>query len=54
MADKPASKQEPPPLPLPEPPPGYQPSVGRKLFMIALCIIGLIIVWTYYFKYSKP
>ncbi len=55
MADKSVSKQEPPPLPSAEKPPGYQPSLGRKLFMIALCIIGLIIVWSYYFIYSgKP
>jgi hypothetical protein len=31
-------------------PQGYQPSVGRKLFMLGLCIVGLIIIWTYYFK----
>jgi hypothetical protein len=30
-------------------PAGYQPSVGRKLFMLGLCIVGLIIVWVYYF-----
>ena len=28
--------------------PGYQPSLGRKLFMFGLCIVGLIIVWTVY------
>ena len=28
--------------------PGYQPSLGRKLFMLGLCIVGLIIVWTVY------
>jgi len=38
----------------PEKPQGYQPSLGRKLFMLALCIIGLIIVWTYYFRVMKP
>ena len=30
-------------------PPGYQPSLGRKLFMLGLCIAGLIFVWTYYY-----
>ena len=33
---------------------GYQPSVGRKLFMLGLCIVGLIIIWTYYFHLQKP
>jgi hypothetical protein len=37
-----------------EQPKGYQPSLGRKLFMLGLCIIGLIIVWTYYFHIQKP
>jgi len=35
-------------------PKGYQPSLGRKLFMLVLCIAGLIIVWTYYFHLQKP
>jgi len=35
-------------------PKGYQPSLGRKLIMFALCLIGLIIVWTYYFRFAKP
>jgi len=35
-------------------PKGYQPSLGRKLFMLVLCIAGLIIVWTYYFRLQKP
>jgi hypothetical protein len=30
-------------------PAGYQPSFGRKLFMLGLCIVGLIVVWVYYF-----
>jgi hypothetical protein len=30
-------------------PQGYQPSTGRKLFMLVLCIVGLIVVWTYYY-----
>jgi hypothetical protein len=37
------SNQQPPPAP------GYQPSLGRKLFMFGLCIAGLIFVWTYYY-----
>jgi hypothetical protein len=37
-----------------EKPAGYQPSVGRKVFMLVLCIVGLIVVWTYYFKSQKP
>ncbi|MBZ5606840.1 MAG: hypothetical protein LAP38_01170 [Acidobacteriia bacterium] len=40
----------PPKPPEKSPPPGYQPSLGRKLFMLGLCILGLIIVWTYYFR----
>jgi len=28
--------------------PGYQPSPGRKLFMLGLCIVGLILVWAFY------
>ena len=35
--------------PAPNESPGYQPSLGRKLFMLGLCILGLIIVWTVYF-----
>jgi hypothetical protein len=35
-------------------PKGYQPSLGRKLFMLAICIVGLILVWTYYFHLQKP
>jgi hypothetical protein len=33
---------------------GYQPSLGRKLLMFVLCIVGLIIVWVYYFRFAKP
>jgi hypothetical protein len=33
----------------PDKPPGYQPSLGRKLFMFGLCVAGLIFVWTYYY-----
>jgi hypothetical protein len=32
-----------------QPPAGYQPSLGRKLFMFGLCVAGLIFVWTYYY-----
>ena len=32
-----------------EKPRGYQPSIGRKLLMLGLCIAGLIFVWTYYY-----
>ena len=34
-------------------PPGYQPSLGRKLFMFGLCVAGLIFVWTYYYFASR-
>ena len=33
----------------PDKPPGYQPSPGRKLLMLGLCIAALIFLWTYYF-----
>ncbi len=29
--------------------PGYQPTPGRKLFMLGLCVAGLILVWVFYF-----
>jgi hypothetical protein len=35
--------------PDPDKPRGYQPSTGRKLFMLLLCVAGLIFVWIYYF-----
>jgi hypothetical protein len=35
------------------PPPGYQPGTGRKLFMFLLCLIGLIIVWVFYWLAPK-
>jgi hypothetical protein len=38
----------------PAKPPGYQPSPGRKLFMLGLCIAGLIFVWTYYYLATRP
>lgn len=41
--------QKPSSAPDPDKPPGYQPSTGRKLFMLVLCVAGLIFVWTYYF-----
>ncbi len=28
---------------------GYQPSIGRKLFMLGLCLAALIAVWVFYF-----
>jgi hypothetical protein len=34
-------------------PVGYQPSPGRKLFMMGLCLVALIIVWAFYFIASK-
>ena len=37
-----------------EPPPGYQPTLGRKLIMLGLCIAGLIFVWTYYYFATRP
>ena len=36
-----------------EAPVGYQPSTGRKLFMMGLCLLALIIVWTFYFIAGK-
>jgi len=36
------------------PPKEYQPSIGTKLLMMGLCIVGLIIIWTYYFHAAKP
>jgi len=38
----------------PAKPPGYQPSLGRKLFMFGLCLAGLIFVWTYYYFATRP
>ncbi|HTB18749.1 MAG TPA: hypothetical protein VK708_11560 [Bryobacteraceae bacterium] len=38
----------------PDKPPGYQPSLGRKLFMLGISIAGLIFVWTYYYFASRP
>jgi hypothetical protein len=37
----------------PDKPPGYQPSLGRKLFMLGISIAGLIFVWTYYYFASR-
>jgi len=37
-----------------EQPPGYQPTLGRKLFMFGLCVAGLIFVWTYYYFATRP
>ena len=46
MASEPATSHQPP---APDEKPSYQPSTGRKLFMLGLCIAGLIFVWTYYY-----
>ncbi|HTW64840.1 MAG TPA: hypothetical protein VME17_09510 [Bryobacteraceae bacterium] len=48
MSSGPATSHK-PSAPDPDKPPGYQPSTGRKIFMILLCIAGLIFVWTYYY-----
>ena len=53
MPSDPAKSQQ-PPANVPDKPPGYQPTTGRKLFMIGLCIAGLIFVWTYYYFASRP
>jgi hypothetical protein len=46
MSSEPTVTNQPPD---PDKPPGYQPSLGRKLFMLGLCVAGLIFVWTYYY-----
>jgi hypothetical protein len=46
MSSEPATGQQPPD---PEKPPGYQPTTGRKLLMLGLCVAGLIFVWTFYY-----
>jgi hypothetical protein len=53
-SDQGTSHQPPAPSPDPDKPPGYQPSTWRKLFMIGLCIAGLIFVWTYYYFATRP
>jgi hypothetical protein len=53
MPSDPATSHQ-PPAPDPDKPPGYQPSIGRKLFMFGLCIAGLIFVWTYYYFSTRP
>jgi hypothetical protein len=53
MPAQPAKSQQPITSP-DDKPPGYQPSTGRKLFMIGLCIAGLIFVWTYYYFATRP
>jgi hypothetical protein len=50
MASDPAARQPSDP----DKPRGYQPSAGRKLFMMGLCIAGLIFVWTYYYFATRP
>lgn len=32
---------------------GYQPTLGRKFLMLGLCVAGLILVWTFYFRAQK-
>jgi hypothetical protein len=55
MASEPATSHQPQsPAPDPDKPPGYQPTTGRKLFMLGLCIAGLIFVWTYYYFSTRP
>lgn len=55
MPSDPANSQQPTAnAPDPDKPPGYQPTTGRKLFMLGLCIAGLIFVWTYYYFSSRP
>jgi len=29
--------------------PAYTPGFGRRLLMFLLCLIGLIVVWTFYY-----
>jgi hypothetical protein len=53
MPSEPATSNQ-PPTTNPDKPPGYQPSLGRKLFMLGLCIAGLIFVWTYYYFATHP
>jgi hypothetical protein len=53
MASEPATSGQ-PPDPDADKPPGYQPTTGRKLFMLGLCIAGLIFVWTYYYFAARP
>jgi hypothetical protein len=48
------SNQLPATTPNPDKSPGYQPSPGRKLFMLGLCIAGLIFVWTSYYFATRP
>ena len=52
MPSEPATSHQPPADPGKLP--GYQPSPGRKLFMLGLCIAGLIFVWTYYYFATHP
>ena len=34
-------------------PGGYQPTTGRRLLMMGLCMVALIIVWAFYFIAGK-
>jgi hypothetical protein len=51
MASEPSIGHQPPD---PDKPSGYQPSLGRKLFMFGICLAGLIFVWTYYYFATRP
>jgi hypothetical protein len=51
MASEPPIGHQPPD---PDKPSGYQPSLGRKLFMFGICVAGLIFVWTYYYFATRP
>jgi len=33
--------------------PGYQPTTGRKVFMLVLCLVALIAVWVFYWLAPK-
>ncbi len=48
-SDPTTNNQQPTTTPDPDKRSGYQPTLGRKLFMLGLCIAGLIFVWTYYY-----
>jgi len=50
LAKNPESEK---PIPQPGPQPHYQPSTGRKLFMLGMCVLGLIFIWIFYFLEAK-
>lgn len=51
-ADPPEAGQSPTPHPL-SAPEGYQPSLGRKVFMFLLTLCALIGLWVYYWFAGK-